>query len=76
VDSGTDKGRKLISAVRIKLEVHDPDGGSFIGVAEDRPDMGLRIDKEQTVPVKFEPRTREVALDLPKEPKMKTRKNF
>lgn len=76
VNSGTNKGRKLIEAVRIKLEVHDPNGGSFIGVAEDVPSVGFQVDKGQTVPVKFEPRTREVALDLPKVRKMKVNNDF
>lgn len=76
VNSGTNKGRKLIEAVRIKLEVHDPNGGSFVGVAEDVPSVGFQVDKGQTVPVKFEPRTREVALDLPKVRKMKVKNDF
>jgi uncharacterized protein (TIGR02588 family) len=76
IESGTNKGRKLVEAVRIKLEVRDPDGGKFTGVAEDRPEIGLHIRNGQTVPVKFDPRTREVALDLPKKPKVKTRRDF
>lgn len=76
VESGTNKGRKLVEAVRIKLEVHDPDGGTFTGVAEDNPEMGLRISNGQTVPVKFDPRTREVALNLPRKVKVKTKKDF
>ncbi len=76
IDSGTNKGRKIIEAIRIKLEVHDPDGGTFIGVAEDSPQMGLRIVNGQTVPVKFDPRTHEVALDLPGRQKANPRKDF
>lgn len=76
VESGTQRGRKLIEAIRIKLEVRNPDGGSFIAVAEDNTSMAYQLSQGQTVPVKFEPRTKEVALDLPKKPKMKRRKDF
>ena len=75
VENGTQRGRKLIEATRIKLEVHVPGGESFIAVAEDSVAMGDRISIGQTVPVKFGPRTREVALDLPKQPKAK-KKDF
>ncbi len=76
VQSGTQRGRKLIEAVRIKLEVRDPDGGKFTGVAEDNSSMAYMLNSGQTVQVKFDPRTREVALDLPGKPKMSTRKDF
>lgn len=76
IESGTNKGRKLVEAVRIKLEVRDPDGGKFTGVAEDGPEVGLHISNGQTVPVKFDPRTREVALDLPKKRGVKMKKGF
>jgi hypothetical protein len=76
VESGTQRGFKLIEATRVKLEVHDPQGGSFIAVAEDGTRLGGRLSAGQTVPVKFDPRTHEVALDLPPRPKMKMGKDF
>ena len=57
--------------VRVKLEVHLPDGGSFEAVAEDTSDVGFQLRERESVPVKYDPLTKEVALVMPKQPKPK-----
>jgi hypothetical protein len=75
IKTGTRHGHTKYGGMRAKLEVHPPDGGSFIAVAEDAYDVGLQLGIGESFPVKYDPRTKEVALVMPK--KMKTkRKDF
>ena len=59
-------GWKNILGVRARLKVHLPGGGSFEAVTEDSFDVGLQLRQGQAFPVKYDPRTKEVVLDLPK----------
>jgi hypothetical protein len=73
IKMGTDKGRTLYDGVRVKVEVHPSEGGSFESVAEDTSDeVWMQLQNGATFPVKYDPRTREVAFVKPK--KMKTKK--
>lgn len=57
--------------LRIKLEVHPPDGASFETVAEDVVpsfQMGM-LEPGSKVPVKYDPRTKHVALEKAKRTK-------
>jgi hypothetical protein len=59
-DITSGNGRKRTYAgTRYKLEVSLPDGGSFEGVAEDGVDAGLG--QGISFPVKYDPRTKDVA---------------
>lgn len=58
--------------VRVKLEVHTPEGGSFEAVAEDTSEVGWQLEEGKSYPVKYDPLTKEVALvAMPKQPKPK-----
>ena len=58
--------------VRVKLEVHTPEGGSFEAVAEDTSEVGWQLEEGKSYPVKYDPLTKEVALVvMPKQPKPK-----
>ena len=59
-------GWKNILGVRAKLKVYLPDGGSFEAVTEDSFDVGLQLRQGEKFPVKYDPRTKEVVLDMPK----------
>jgi len=63
-------GHDRIVAVRIKLNVHTPESGTFESVAEDSGDAWDNGDSElkvgQEVQVKYSPLTREVVLMTPK----------
>ena len=65
------------NGVRVKLEVHLPNGESFVNVAEDTTDVGLQLREGESFPVKYDPLTKEVALvAMPKQPKEKKEKDF
>ena len=60
------------NGVRVKLEVHTPEGGSFVNVAEDSSAVGEQLEEGKSYPVKYDPLTKEVALvAMPKQPKPK-----
>ena len=50
------------NGVRVKLEVHTPEGVSFEAVAEDTTDVGEQLEDGKSYPVKYDPLTKEVAL--------------
>ena len=65
IKGGAYHGWREIKGVRAKLKVHLPDGGSFEAIVEDTFDVGLQLRQGQTFPVKYDPRTKEVALVMP-----------
>ena len=71
IKTGTWHGHTTYGGMRAKLEVHPPDGGSFVAVAEDTFDVGLQLQMGESLPVKYDPLTKEVALMMPKQPKTK-----
>ena len=71
IKTGTWHGHTTYGGMRAKLEVHPPDGGSFVAVAEDTFDVGLQLRQGETLHVKYDPRTKEVALVMPRQPKTK-----
>jgi hypothetical protein len=71
IKTGTWHGHTTYGGMRAKLEVHHPDGESFIAVAEDTFDVGLQLRQGETLHVKYDPRTKEVALVMPRQPKTK-----
>jgi hypothetical protein len=71
IKTGTWHGHTTYGGMRAKLEVHPPDGGSFVAVAEDTYDVGLQLRMGGIFPVRYDPRTKEVALVMPRQPKMK-----
>jgi len=71
IKTGTWHGHTTYGGTRVKLEVHPPDGGSFEAVAEDTFDVGLQLQMGESLPVKYDPLTKEVALMMPKQPKTK-----
>jgi hypothetical protein len=57
---------------RLKLEVHPSSGEPFIAVAEDAFLYNISdYDEGNTVPVKYDPRTKDVVLMMPKKTKIK-----
>lgn len=65
--TGTNESVNRVGVYRVRLEIHPTRGASFIGVAEDAvrmKNMGMLV-AGRTVPVKFDPRTKEVALVMP-----------
>ncbi len=60
-----------VHVYRVKLEVHPTGEKSFIGVAEDVMRWGNLVTAGDTVPVKYDPFTKEVALVFPKRVKKK-----
>ena len=67
----TNKSVNRVGVYRVKLEVHPPNGESFINVAEDVIRISHLMRAGDTVPVKYDPYTRETALILPKKIKLK-----
>jgi len=58
-DITSGSGRKrTYGGTRYKLEVHLPDGGSYVGVAEDSVDAGL--EQGSSFPVQYDPLTKDV----------------
>jgi len=73
IKTGTSHGWTTYGGVRVKLEVHPPDGGSFEAIAEDSYDISLQLREGGSVPVKYDPGTKEVALVMPRVTKEKVK---
>jgi len=56
---------------RVKLEVQPSSGEPFVAVAEDQFLTVFGVDVGDIVSVKYDPRTKEVALVMPRQPKTK-----
>jgi hypothetical protein len=69
---GVNERVNRVQVYRVKLEVHPSGGEPFIAVAEDVIRFINMVDTGDTVSVKYDPRTKEVALVWPKS--MKTKK--
>jgi hypothetical protein len=77
IKTGTSHGWTTYGGMRVKLEVHLPEGGSFEAVAEDSYNVGLQLREGGSVPVKYDPGTKEVALAMPRVTEEKVKeKNF
>lgn len=70
--AGTNESVNRVGVYRVRLLVQPSKGESFIGVAEDAIRMVNMMSAGDTVPVKYDPRTKEVALVLPKKVKWKS----
>lgn len=66
---GTNERVNRVGVYRVKLEVHPSGGEPFVAVAEDAIRMVNMVDPGDTVSVKYDPRTREVALVMPRKMK-------
>jgi len=75
IKTGTIRGLTEYAGVRVKLEVHLPDGGTFGAVTEDTFDAGLQLRQGESIPVKYDPGTKQVALVMPAKEKAK-KKDF
>ena len=65
IKTGTLHGLTEYAGVRAKLEVHLPGGGTFVAVTEDTYEAGLQLRQGESFPVKYDPRTKAVALVMP-----------
>lgn len=74
IEAGMSHGHTLHDGVRVKLQVQPPGSASFIAVAEE--DYGLILEKGESFSVKYDPRTQEVALVIPRQVKTKEKKDF
>ncbi len=72
---GTNESVNRVGVYRVKLEVRPSDSEPFVAVAEDAIRIVNMMDPGDTVSVKYHPRTKEVALMMPKKVKIK-RENF
>ncbi len=72
---GTNESVNRVGVYRVKLEVRPSGGEPFVAVAEDAIRIVNMVDPGDTVSVKYDPRTKEVALMMPKKVKIK-RENF
>jgi len=66
--------RRTYAGTRYKLEVHLPDGGSFVGVAEDGVDAGS--EQGSSFPVKYDTLTKDVVRVVSKVRKEKNKHDF
>ena len=62
--------------VRVKLEVHTPEGGSFEAVAEDTSEVGWQLEEGKSYPVKYDPLTKDVVRMVSKVRKEKKQYDF
>jgi hypothetical protein len=69
--AGTNERVNNVGVYRIRLEVQPASGGSFKAVAEEALRMVNMVNPGNTVSVKYDPRTKEVALVLPHKMKWK-----
>jgi hypothetical protein len=67
----TNESVNRVGVYRVKLEVHPSGGEPFVAVAEDAFRIVNMVKPGDTVSVKYDPRTKEVALVMPR--KMKTK---
>jgi len=68
---GINERDNRVSVYRVKLEVHPSSGESFVSVAEDAIRMSNYLSPGDSVSVKYDPSTKEVALVMPKKIKVK-----
>lgn len=66
---GTNESVNRVGVYRVKLEVHPSGGAPFVAVAEDAIRIVNMIDPGDRVSVKYDPRTKEVALVMPRKMK-------
>jgi hypothetical protein len=69
--AGTNESVNRVGVYRVRLEVHPASGGSFIAVAEDAIRIVNMVGSGDTVSVKYDPRSKEVALVMPAKAKWK-----
>lgn len=68
----TNESVNRVGVYRLKLQVQPAQAESFVAVAENAIRIVNMPDTGNTVPVKYDPRTREVALEMPGTIKTKT----
>lgn len=70
--AATNERVNRVGVYRVKLEVHPSGSAPFAAVAEDAIRMANMMNAGDTVSVKYDPRTKETALVLPKRMKTKS----